>query len=61
MTVACRFPDRVDGCISVDASPADESKNPEYRAFTWSVVSNTFLSLIGLIHEQAQTGKSTSG
>jgi esterase len=47
MTVACRFPDRVDGCISVDAAPVDESKNPEFRTFTWSVVSLTFITLSG--------------
>lgn len=38
MTIACRYPDRVDGCISVDAAPSDERKNEEFRAFTWSVV-----------------------
>ena len=27
MTVACRYPDRVDACISVDAAPINESSN----------------------------------
>jgi esterase len=25
MYVACRFPNRIDGCISVEAAPVDES------------------------------------
>jgi esterase len=39
MTLACRFPDRVDGCISVDAAPVDESGNKDYGEFTFGVVS----------------------
>ena len=27
MTTACRYPDRVDGVISIDTAPVDESKN----------------------------------
>lgn len=38
MTFACRYSDRVDGCISIDAAPKDERATPEFRAFTWSVV-----------------------
>ncbi len=38
MTLACRYSDRVDGCISIDAAPKDETASPEFRAFTWSVV-----------------------
>jgi len=35
MTLACRYPDRVDGVISVDAAPVDESKNSEqFGSFT---------------------------
>ena len=30
MTTACRFPDRVEGCISIDAAPVDESANTFY-------------------------------
>ena len=29
MTVACRYPDRVDGVISVDSAPIDESQQIE--------------------------------
>ena len=29
MTLACRYPDRVDGFISLDAAPVDESKEVE--------------------------------
>jgi len=39
MTVACRFPDRVDGCISVDAAPINESSDKSFGEFTYSVLS----------------------
>ncbi|TNV85972.1 hypothetical protein FGO68_gene4011 [Halteria grandinella] len=39
MTVACRFPDRVDACISVDAAPINEQSNKEFGEFTYSVIS----------------------
>ena len=38
MTMACRFPDRVDGIISVDSAPVDESRRENYFAFTQGVV-----------------------
>ena len=38
MTLASRFPDRVDGVISVDSAPVDESRNEGYFAFTLSCV-----------------------
>ena len=38
MTVACRYPDRVDGCISVDSAPVDETNNMKFREFTYGVV-----------------------
>eukprot|EP00347_Sterkiella_histriomuscorum_P019495 403341410 len=38
MTLACRFPDRVDGCISVDSAPVDERTNLKFREFTYSVL-----------------------
>ena len=35
MNLACRYPDRVDGVISVDAAPVDESSNSEaFGSFT---------------------------
>lgn len=30
MTTACRYPDRVEGCIVIDAAPVDESVNTFY-------------------------------
>ena len=38
MTVACRYPDRVDACISVDAAPINESSDKSFGEFTYSVV-----------------------
>lgn len=38
MTLACRYPDRVDGCISVDAAPIDERNDLKFREFTYNVV-----------------------
>lgn len=38
MTVACRFPERVDACISVDAAPINESSNKSFGEFTYSVI-----------------------
>ena len=38
MSFACRYPDRVDGCISVDSAPVDESKNMKFREFTYGVL-----------------------
>ena len=39
MTVASMYPDRVDGCISVDASPHDDSRDVTYGEFSYGVVS----------------------
>ena len=39
MTVACKYPDRVDSVISVDAAPVDDSENDYLSSFTFSVVS----------------------
>jgi pimeloyl-ACP methyl ester carboxylesterase len=33
MTVACRHPDRIDGCISIDAAPVNESGNEAFGSF----------------------------
>lgn len=30
MYVACKYPDRVNGCISIDAAPVDESQKPDF-------------------------------
>jgi len=38
MTVACRYSDRVDACISVDAAPINESSNKSFGEFTYSVI-----------------------
>lgn len=38
MTLACRYPDRVDGCISVDAAPINESSNESFGEFTYTVI-----------------------
>lgn len=39
MTLACRYPDRVDLAISVDAAPVNEQGNEIFRSFTYGVVS----------------------
>ena len=38
MTTACRFPDRVDGVISVDSAPVDESGPAAFFSFTYGVI-----------------------
>ena len=38
MTLACRYPDRLDGAVSVDAAPVDSSGDPTF-GFVKSVVS----------------------
>ena len=38
MTLACLFPDRVDGVISVDSAPIDESGNNMFVSFTYGVL-----------------------
>jgi esterase len=38
MTVACRYQDRVDGVISVDSAPIDESGQNAFGSFTFSVI-----------------------
>lgn len=38
MTTACRFPDRVDGVISVDSAPVDESGQAAFFSFTYGVI-----------------------
>lgn len=38
MTVACRYPDRVDGVISVDAAPVNESGNHSFGSFTFHLL-----------------------
>ena len=40
MTLAYRYPDRVDGCISVDAAPVNEASDNSFGEFTFSVVRN---------------------
>ena len=38
MTTACRFPDRVDGVISIDAACKDERKNRAFGDFVFGVI-----------------------
>ena len=38
MTLACRFPDRVDGVISVDAAPKNESDIHKFGSFAETVI-----------------------
>ena len=38
MTTACRFEDRVDGVISIDSAPIDESGQNAFGSFTYSVI-----------------------
>ena len=38
MTLACRFPERVDGCISVDAAPVCETGRYTFGSFAESVL-----------------------
>jgi len=38
MTVACKFPDRVDGVISVDAAPVNEADNIGFKSFAGGVL-----------------------
>lgn len=38
MTLACRYPDRIDGVISVDAAPVNERGNEAFGSFTYSVL-----------------------
>ena len=38
MTLACRYPERVESVISVDAAPNDDSGNDLYSSFTYNVV-----------------------
>lgn len=38
MTVACRYPNRVDGVISVDAAPVNERGNEAFGSFTFNVL-----------------------
>ena len=38
MTLACRFPDRVDGCISVDAAPKCEADQYKFGSFAQQVL-----------------------
>ena len=54
MTLACRFPDRVDGVISVDAAPVDETGRDVFGTFTYKVIEFMFkLKEEGLTKEQA--------
>lgn len=38
MTLAARYPERVDGCISVDAAPVNETENYKFGSFAESVL-----------------------
>jgi pimeloyl-ACP methyl ester carboxylesterase len=38
MTMACRYPDRVDGFISVDAAPVNEAGSDKFGSFAESVL-----------------------
>ena len=48
MTLACRFPDRVDGCISVDAAPKNEQDAHAFGSFAEKV--------IGFMHDLKEQG-----
>lgn len=39
MTIATRYPDRIDGAVSVDAAPVNESGNDAFGSFAQKVVS----------------------
>ena len=43
MTIACRYPDRIDLAISVDAAPVNEVGNEIFRSFTYGVVSTAYM------------------
>ena len=54
MTMACKHPDRVDGVISVDSAPIDESGNNMFGSFTYSVLQLMHnLSYLNLTREEA--------
>uniref|UniRef100_A0A7S3FWF3 Uncharacterized protein n=1 Tax=Strombidium rassoulzadegani TaxID=1082188 RepID=A0A7S3FWF3_9SPIT len=54
MTVACRFPDRVDGVISVDSAPVDEGGREAFGTFTFKVIEFMFdLKEEGLSRQEA--------
>ncbi len=38
MTTACRFPERVDGVISIDSAPKDERGRGSFFSFTYGVI-----------------------
>ena len=38
MTIAQRYPDRIDGCISIDAAPVNEKGNQAFGSFAYSVL-----------------------
>lgn len=38
MAVACRFPDRIDGVISIDSAPINESGNKAFSTFTYETL-----------------------
>ena len=38
MTLACRYPDRVDGVISLDAAPVNEKGNHAFGSFTYHLL-----------------------
>ena len=53
MTLAARYPDRVDGCISVDAAPVNENDNFKFGSFAESVLK--FMVEMG--QKEGMTGK----
>ena len=38
MTLACRYPDRIDGVVSVDSAPSDYNKDVQYISYVVDVV-----------------------
>ena len=48
MTVACRYPDRVDCCISVDSAPINEASDESFGEFTYSVVTFPTIFIKGI-------------
>lgn len=54
MTTACKYQDRVEGVISVDSAPIDESGQNAFGSFTFGVIKFMFqLSQEGLTRKQA--------
>lgn len=40
MTIAAKYPERIDGAISIDSAPVNESGSDAFGSFAQKVVSN---------------------